>query len=46
MFLGLRSVALISTSDIEPVPSKEFLEVQASINCGFALESVREMILT
>ena len=33
-------------SDIAPVSSKEFLDIQATIACGFALKRVRDMIRT
>ena len=35
-----------STSDIAPVSSKEFLDNQATIECGFTLKCVRDMIRT
>ena len=31
-------------SDIAPVSSKEFLEIQATIECGFTMKRVRDMI--
>ena len=31
---------------ISPVSSKEFLDIQATIECGFALKHVRDMIRT
>ena len=34
------------TSDIAPVSSKEFLDIQATIECGFTLKRVRDMIRT
>ena len=36
-------VALILNSDFAPAPSKEFLDIQASIECGFTLNRVRDM---
>ena len=32
------------TSDMAPVSSKEFFDVQANIECGFTLKVVPEMI--
>ena len=32
--------------DIAPVSSKEFLDIQATIECGFTLKRVRDMIRT
>ena len=34
------------TSDIAPVSSKEFLDIQAAIECRFSLKNVRDMIRT
>ena len=34
------------TSDIGPVSSKEFLEIQTTIKCGFILKGVHGMIRT
>ena len=31
-------------SDIAPVSSKEFLDIQATIECGFTMKRVRDMI--
>ena len=31
-------------SDIAPVSSEEFLEIQATIECGFTMKRVRDMI--
>ena len=33
-------------ADIAPVSSKEFLEIQATIECGFSLKGVRDMLRT
>ena len=44
--VGLSPVAVIFTSDIAPVLSKEFLDIQATIECRFALKRVRHMIIT
>ena len=34
------------TSDFAPVLSKEFLDIQATIECGFTLKRVHDMIRT
>ena len=44
MVVGSSPVAVTSTSDIVPVSSKEFLDIQAAIGCGFTLKRVRDMI--
>ena len=31
------------TADFAPASSKEFLDIQATIECGFTLERVRDM---
>ena len=33
--MGLNPVAVTSTSDIASVSSKEFLHIQATVECGF-----------
>ena len=43
---GFESVEVTETSDIVSVLSKEFLELQAVIECGFTLKRVRDMIKT
>ena len=35
-----------SPSDFAPASSKEFLDIQATIECGFTLKRVRDMIKT
>ena len=40
------SVAVFSTSDIVPVLSKVFLDIQSNIECGFSLKRVRGMTRT
>ena len=35
-----------NTSDIEPVSSKAFLDIQATIECGLTLKRVRDMMRT
>ena len=41
--LGSRAVGVTFTTDIAPDSSKEFLDIQANIECGFTLECVRDM---
>ena len=43
MVLGSSSVAVTSPSDFAPASSKEFLDIQATIECGFTLKRVRDM---
>ena len=38
--------AVTSPSDFAPASSKEFLDIQATIECGFTLKRVRDMIKT
>ena len=38
--------AVTSPSDFAPASSKEFLDIQATIECGFTLKRVRDMINT
>ena len=42
----LTSVSDTYTSDIGPVPSKGFLDIQATTECRFTLERVHDMIIT
>ena len=42
----LNDKEITETSDIAPVSSKEFLDIQASIECGLTLKLVRDMIIT
>ena len=44
--MGSNPVAVTSASDIAPVSSKEFLDIQTAIDCGFILKRVRDMIIT
>ena len=44
--MGSSPVAVTYTSDIVLVLSKEFLDIQATLECGFTLERVRDMIRT
>ena len=39
-------VAVTYSSDFAPASSKEFLDIQATIECGFTLKRVRDMIKT
>ena len=39
-------VALTINLDIAPVSSKEFLDIQATIECGFTQKGTRDMIGT
>ena len=42
--VGSTPVAVTETSYFAPVSSKEFLAIQATIECGFILKRVRNMI--
>ena len=44
--MGSSPVAVTESSDIALVSSKEFLDYQATIECGFTLKRVRDMIKT
>ena len=44
--VGSNPVAVTSPSDFAPASSKEFLDIQATIECGFTLKCVRDMIKT
>ena len=46
MVLGLSPVAVTYTSDLALALSKEFLEIQGTIECGFTLKLVRDMTRT
>ena len=46
MVVGSSPVAVTSTSDLGPASSNEFLDIQATIVCGFTLKSVRDMTRT
>ena len=43
MVLGSSPVAVTSPSDLAPASSKELLDIQATIECGFTLKRVRDM---
>ena len=44
--MGSNPVTVTSPSDFAPASSKEFLDIQATIECGFTLKRVRDMIKT
>ena len=44
--LGSSPVAVTSPSDMEPASSKEFLDIQATIECGLTVKLVRDMTKT
>ena len=46
MLVSSSAVAVTETSDIAPALSKEFLEIQATIVCGFILKRICDMIRT
>ena len=46
MVLGSSPVAVTSLSDFAPASSKEFLDIQATIECEFTLKRVRDMTRT
>ena len=46
MVLGSSPVAVTSPSDFAPASSKEFLDIQATTECGFTLKRVRDMTRT
>ena len=46
MVVGSNPVAVTSPSDFAPASSKEFLDIQATIECGLTLKRVRDMIKT
>ena len=46
MVVGSSPVAVTETSDFAAVSSKELLDIQATIECGFTLKRVRDMIRT
>ena len=43
---GSSPVAVASTSDFAPASSKEFIDIQTTIECGFTLKRVHDMIRT
>ena len=44
--MGSSPVAVTQTSDFAPALSKEFLDIQATIECGFTLKCVRDITRT
>ena len=44
--LGSSPVAVTEPSEFAPASSKEFLDIQATIECGFTLKRVRNMTRT
>ena len=46
MVVGSSPVSVTKTSDFAPVSSKEFLDIQATIECGFTHKRVDDMIRT
>ena len=46
MVVGSSPVAVASSSDFAPALNKEFLDIQANIECGFTLKRVRDMTRT
>ena len=46
MVLGSSPVAVTQALDFAPACSKELLDIQATIECGFALKRVRDMART
>ena len=46
MVVGSSPVAVSQISDFAPVLSEEFLDIQATIGCGFIRKSVRDMTRT
>ena len=46
MVVGSSPVAVTQLSDIAPLLGKEFLDIQANIECEFTLKQVRDMART
>ena len=46
VILGSSPVAVTLTSDFAPVSSKEFFDIQTTIECGFTLKCVRDITRT
>ena len=46
MRFRVNPAAVTEISDFVPASSKEFLDIQATIECGFTLKRVRDMIRT
>ena len=43
MVVGSSPVAVTLTSDFAPASSKEFLDIQTTVECRFTLKGVRDM---
>ena len=46
MVLGSSPIAVTSPSDVAPASSKDFLDIHATIECGFTLKRVRDITRT
>ena len=46
MIVGSNPVSVTETSDIAPVSTEEFLDIQATTECRFTLKRVHDMIIT
>ena len=46
MVVGLSPVAVTKPSDFPTILSKEFVDIQATIECGFTFKCVRDMTRT
>ena len=46
MVVGSSPVAVTEILDFAPASSKEFFDIQATIECGFTLKCVRDMTRT
>ena len=44
MVVGSTQVAVTKTVDFAPVCSKEFLDIQATVECGFTRKHVGDMV--
>ena len=44
MVVNSNSVAVTETSDVAPVSRKEFLDIQATIECRFTVKGVHDMM--
>ena len=44
--VGSSPVTVTKTSDFAPALSKEFLDIQATIECEFTLKSIQDTIIT
>ena len=44
--VGSSALAVTKTSGFAPASSKEFLDVQATIECGFIMKRARDLIRT